>query len=105
MSETTSKGRPRARIPRIRKDFYIRQDVAARVDLILLDPMRLKVRYGKWSDLVEELLTEWVLAKQGKKPEVVPARIVREALFFLESGQIAAVEQAIKVLRSALPPQ
>jgi hypothetical protein len=38
----------------------IREDLAATVDLLLLDPMREKVGYGKWSDLIEALLRRWI---------------------------------------------
>jgi len=51
--------KPRA-IPRRSRHIYLREDIAATVDLILLDPMREKVKYGKWSDLVEALLRTWI---------------------------------------------
>ena len=51
--------------PRICWRFYIRPTLAARVELLLLDPMRDKVKYGARGELMEYLLEEWV-AKQLK---------------------------------------
>lgn len=58
-------GRKPRTIPRIGKRVYIRQDIMATVDLILLDPMREKVKYGKWSDLLEALLRNWVAEQRS----------------------------------------
>ncbi len=47
------------------RKLRIREDIAATVDLILLDPMREKIRYGKWSDLVEALLRNWIAEQRS----------------------------------------
>jgi hypothetical protein len=40
--------------------LYIRADLNAKIDLLLSDPMRNRVKYGAKSRLVEELLEKWV---------------------------------------------
>lgn len=49
-------GRKPLAIPRIRWTVYIRQDLAAETELLLLDPMREKVKYGSRTEYLEALI-------------------------------------------------
>lgn len=53
-------GRPPKAIPTVEWKVYIRSDLAAQVELLLTDPMREKVRYGKRGQLIEQLLEAWL---------------------------------------------
>ena len=53
-------GRPPNTVPTIRWDTYVPVDVAAQVELLLLDPVRQKVQHGARSALITQLLREWV---------------------------------------------
>jgi len=86
-------GRKPHAIPRVRKDFYIRADIAAKLDLILLDPMRQKVKYGKWSELIEMLCGQWIAEQQG----IVAGRIQPRVDSFkvqLAIGQLVAIRES-----------
>lgn len=50
--------------PRIPWRVYIRSKLAAEVELLLLDPMRQKVKYGSRGELIESLLEDWVDAQR-----------------------------------------
>lgn len=63
-------GRPRNKVPRIKWDVYIRQDLAAQIELLLADPMRERVKYGARGELIESLLEEW-LQKQRAGVQIV----------------------------------
>lgn len=47
--------RPNA-IPRRKMTIYLRVDLAAELDLILLDPVRSRAKYGSWVAYIEELI-------------------------------------------------
>ena len=105
--------KPRA-IPRRSRHLYIREDIAATVDLILLDPLREKVKYGKWSDLVETLLRNWIAEQRtGRQAAIVPQvdrSKVQLALAMLDKAPPteqpdmtwAAVTEARRLLKEAL---
>ena len=59
-------GRPTNAVPTVKWDLYIRSDLAAQVELLLLDPMREKVRYGARGKLMEQLLNEWLEKKKAE---------------------------------------
>ena len=73
-------GRPANAVPTVKWDVYLRSDLAAQIELLLLDPMREKVKYGARGKLIEQLLSEWLekqkaamrsvreLAEQDKGP-------------------------------------
>ncbi len=62
-------------MPRIPWRVYIRTDLAAEVELLLLDPLRAKVRYGSRGELIESLLAEWI---QERKLELQPKETANE---------------------------
>ena len=53
-------GRPRAEIPRKSRIVYLPEDLNAEVDLLLMDPLKQKIQYGSFTNLIERLLREWV---------------------------------------------
>lgn len=55
-----SQGRPRHEDPPIRKNVHIPSSVVVAVELHLFDPLRGKSKYGGWSDLMTELLRNWL---------------------------------------------
>lgn len=62
-------------VRRIPWKCYVPEDVAAKVDLLLLDTLRDKVEYGARSELVTQLLREWV-AKQQRNGDNLPSQNV-----------------------------
>ena len=46
--------------PRVAWKIYLPQQLAAQVELLLLDPMREKVKYGARNELLEGLLRDWL---------------------------------------------
>ena len=52
--------RPKNVVPTARKTIHIDENLAARVDLLLLEPSRARPKFGAWSKLCERLLREWV---------------------------------------------
>lgn len=57
-------------IPTVEWKLHIRQDLAGIVELLLLDPVRQKVRHGARGQLMEQLLAAWVeeQRKQRQQP-------------------------------------
>lgn len=45
--------------PRVAWKIYLPQSLAAQIELLLLDPMREKVKYGARNELLEQLLRDW----------------------------------------------
>ena len=60
-----TRGRRASLIPPVVWKCSIPSDVAAQVDLILLDPVRGVPEYGKRSSLVTELLRAWLAAQKS----------------------------------------
>lgn len=54
------RGRRKDTIPSIEWKLHIEGLLAAKVELLLTDPMRKKPRWGARSNLVEKLLRQWV---------------------------------------------
>lgn len=65
-----SKRRPSS-IPRVEWKVSLSAQVAAEVDLLTLDPITRKPRYGERGRLIEGLLAGWV-ADQKKAPSNAP---------------------------------
>lgn len=59
------RGRPSKPIPSIEWKVYIPIPLAAKADLLLLDPVTNKTRYGARSDLVANLLASWLAEQTG----------------------------------------
>ena len=59
-----SAGRKPYSEPRVQWKLYLPASIAAEVELLLLDPMREKVKYGARNELVETLLKEWLTAQR-----------------------------------------
>lgn len=57
------RGRPKDTDPSVEWKIHVRGSTAAKVELLLLDPMRKKVKYGARGDLINFLLEEWVANK------------------------------------------
>lgn len=55
-----SRGRPRSTQGFVAWEVHLNADLAAQVELLLLDPLRNKPRYGARGKLVEKLLKGWV---------------------------------------------
>ena len=62
------RGRPPLAEPRVAWKLYIRSTLAAEVELLLLDPMREKIKYGERNRLVEELLEAWIAERRKNVP-------------------------------------
>ena len=60
--------RPRRKDRVARWKLSINEEIAAKVDLYMFDPITLRPRYGERSRLVEQLLTEWLESKEVKEP-------------------------------------
>lgn len=45
---------------RVQWKLYLPLSLAAEVELLLLDPLREKVKYGARNELIEKLLREWL---------------------------------------------
>ena len=61
--------RPKPRSVRpVKFQTYVPEDVAAKVDLILHDPVRCRVKHGARSRLVEMLLRRWLRGLDAMKP-------------------------------------
>lgn len=54
--------KPKLTIPSRKLTVHIPEDVAARVELILISPTQGKVPYGKWAEFVTERLREFLNA-------------------------------------------
>lgn len=104
--------KPRA-IPRSEKHIRIREDIMATVDLLLLDPMRAKVKYGKRSDLIEDLLRQWIdeqRADAGERVTTADAGRVQIALGLLQQidsltshQALVTMQQVRRLLQESLP--
>jgi hypothetical protein len=55
--------RPKDSDPSVEWKVHIKSSLAAKVELLLLDPMRRKVKYGARSQLIETLLERWIEGK------------------------------------------
>lgn len=55
------RGRPTPTMPKVEWKCYIPADIAAKIDLLHLDPIRGTVTYGARSELVTRLLREYLL--------------------------------------------
>ena len=64
----------RPRSPFLRADYKISLPAAvcAEVDLLLLDPITRKPKYGARSKLIEGLLREWLAKQKGKTITLAP---------------------------------
>lgn len=65
-------GRKPLAVPKVQWQVAVRIDIAAKVELLLMDPMREKTKYGARGELIEILLEEWVRKQElafGKLPE------------------------------------
>ena len=65
--------RPRNVVPTVEWKVYIPADIAAQVELLLLDPMRERVRHGARGELIAKLLREWL---EKRKAEIAEGRRV-----------------------------
>ena len=54
------RGRPKNAMPTVEWRSYVRADLAAKVELLLKDPLRDRVKYGERGKLIESLLERWV---------------------------------------------
>lgn len=55
-----SPGRPPKATPTVRWDMYISVDLAAEVELLCLDPVTQRQRYGARAALIEQALREYL---------------------------------------------
>lgn len=53
-------------VPTVPWKVYIPQDLAASVELVLLDPARERVKYGSRGELITYLLREWLKEAQAQ---------------------------------------
>jgi hypothetical protein len=56
-----------------KKTLSMRKEIVSQVDNALLDPLTSRPRFGGWSGLVEELLTQWLQGKiiTSERPPLV----------------------------------
>jgi metal-responsive CopG/Arc/MetJ family transcriptional regulator len=57
-------GRRAYQVPRVAWKCYIPEDLAAEVDLLLMDPLRAKAEYGARSELLIQLLRAWMAERR-----------------------------------------
>lgn len=62
-------GRKPLEMPRTRWTVYIREDLAAKVELIILDPMREKAKYGARTAYLESLIEKDLRERQRAQAE------------------------------------
>ena len=65
-------GRKPLAIPKVQWQVAVSLPLAAKVELLLMDPMREKTKYGSRGQLIEQLLEEWVRKQElayGPLPE------------------------------------
>lgn len=55
--------------PRVQWKIYLPTSIAAQVELLLLDPMRERVKYGARNELVEKLLRSWLEEQKVSQAE------------------------------------
>jgi hypothetical protein len=55
-----SRGRKAHSDPPVQRFISLPTTLAAKVDLLLMDPVMNKPKYGSWSDLIQVLLRRWV---------------------------------------------
>ena len=55
--------------PTMRKRVHLSEPLVAKVELLLLDPLKEKPRYGAFSHLVEELLADWLKKQITVEPK------------------------------------
>lgn len=59
--------------PRVQWKVYLPVTVASETELLLIDPLREKVRYGARNDLIVQLLGKWL---EDEKAKIRAARVV-----------------------------
>ena len=64
-----SRGRRPSAVPSVRWVAYIPADVAAKVELILTNPVRGKPNYGERGELMTALLQKWLKEQQTPAEE------------------------------------
>jgi hypothetical protein len=64
-------------IPSVRWTLYLPRTLAAEVQLLLLDPMKDRIRYSARNDLMERLLQEWVALRRKTAGGTVVPRITQ----------------------------
>lgn len=52
-------------VPKVRWDVYVSEDLAAQVELRLMNPLTQRAKFGARGELVEQLLREWVRDGSG----------------------------------------
>ena len=52
--------RPKKTNPTVRRTVYIPEELDRKVELLLLDPVKGRAKFGAWSDLMTRLIREWV---------------------------------------------
>jgi len=60
MTNKRKRGHPARAVPAEKRLFYLSKPLSSEVDVLLMDPLTGKIRYGAWSQLIEQLLREWV---------------------------------------------
>lgn len=67
-----ARGRKPLQIPNVRWVHYVPFDLAAKVELILADPIRGKAKFGERSDLMTTLLRDWLKKLEGEPSNETP---------------------------------
>lgn len=62
----TKLGRKPYTEPRAEWKVYLPSSLAAEVELLLIDPLREKVKYGARNELLEKLLRDWLQKEKEK---------------------------------------
>jgi hypothetical protein len=69
----SKRGRKPLTIPTIEWKLRIPVDIACKIDMITLDPVRMKVAYGSRSELVTILLREFLAIREKTPVSPAPA--------------------------------
>lgn len=62
--------RPRNTVQKTRWFVYVPEDLSATIDILLLNPTTGRVQYNARSQLVEELLREWLSKQRDNSKQI-----------------------------------
>lgn len=65
---TSRRGRPPNATSKRQVTIYIDEDVANSIELLFLDPLTHRIRYGARNALITQLLRSWLRRKQNGTP-------------------------------------
>ena len=52
-------------IKKVQRKIYLTEETSNKLDILLLDPVRGRVKYGELSDIAEALFVQWIEEQVG----------------------------------------